>query len=135
MKIHLIKQRAKEQKISLEEVAERAGIKRATFFNYLGGRTPFTVDALERVANILDISMKAFFEEEEEKLTTINDENLPASFLTPSGMIGFLEEKIESGDLSEETGTQLIQGITALFKELKTERRKLTMLLKAIEDL
>ena len=138
MKISLIKQQAKEQKISLREIAERAGIKRATFFNYLGGKTPFTVEALEKVANILDIPIQMFFEEPHEKKGHSSNETkdpYKTDNMTDPALLEELKTQIASGRVPEDIGHQLVKELTMLYSEVENKGKKLTALLKAIEEL
>lgn len=49
--------------VSIDELADRTQIKRATLYNYLNGTTPITVEALYKISNILESLNSEIFNE------------------------------------------------------------------------
>ena len=48
---------------TIDELATRTGIKRATLYNYLNGTTPITVEAIYRLSKILELNNSKIFDE------------------------------------------------------------------------
>lgn len=63
MDFTLIKTIASSKSIRLEDLAKKANIKRATFFNYLSGKTSMPADVLKTISDILEIPVARLYEE------------------------------------------------------------------------
>lgn len=63
MDLRLIKTISIEKNIKLEDLAKSADIKRATFFNYLSGKTSIPAESLKKISDILDIPIARLYEE------------------------------------------------------------------------
>lgn len=63
MDFKLIKTIASNKNIRLEDLAKKANIKRATFFNYLSGKTSMPADVLKTISDILEIPVARLYEE------------------------------------------------------------------------
>lgn len=60
-----IKNLQKLKKLSNEEMAVGIGVSAATYYNYLNSTTPITLNALEKISNILGVHISVFFNESE----------------------------------------------------------------------
>ncbi|MEO9965914.1 MAG: helix-turn-helix transcriptional regulator [Reichenbachiella sp.] len=63
MDLGLIKRISSQKKIKLDDLAKMANIKRATFFNYLSGKTSIPADSLKTLSDILDIPIAHLYNE------------------------------------------------------------------------
>lgn len=63
MDLTLIKKVAAQKKIKLDDLAEMADIKRATFFNYLSGKTSISAASLKVLSEVLEIPVTLFYSE------------------------------------------------------------------------
>jgi len=63
MDLQLIKKIAQEQNIKLDDLANKANIKRATFYNYLSGKTDIPATVLKSLSDILEIPISKFYNE------------------------------------------------------------------------
>lgn len=51
----------KEQKISIQDLAEKSGLSQQTYYNIVGNKTSINVDVLEKFAKALKVSVSSFF--------------------------------------------------------------------------
>lgn len=63
MDLKLIKTVSAQKKMNLEDLAKLANVKRATFFNYLSGKTSIPADVLKKLSDILQIPIAQIYNE------------------------------------------------------------------------
>lgn len=59
----LLREIIKKFDISIDDLALKSNIKRATLYNYLNGSTPITVEAILKLSNILELKNPELFNE------------------------------------------------------------------------
>ena len=71
-----IKELLRTKNIVYLKVAELTEISLNTVKNYLNGKTPMTVDFLEKIAEITNVSISYFFEENKTELSILGNKNI-----------------------------------------------------------
>lgn len=93
---HTLKKIREKNGLTQEQFADRIGVKRTTYISYESSKTSPGFELIEKIAQIFDIPLLAFAEEDKVKNDTLLELNAPELVYNPE--ISNTESKKLSGD-------------------------------------
>jgi len=101
-KIHKIKVLLKEKKLTYEQFAVKIGTTRQTINNIFNGRSKIDIDTIEVIANVLNVPVSYFFEEDQGNAKKIiGDNNVIGHENTNNSHVGNMAELADKNKIIE----------------------------------